>query len=103
MRDEELAGLVDQQVVQRYLQAGALGQAKVAPDGVELRHERSVPAAPVDRDPTGRNLPGVTHATIEARLGLVAVACQQAGRAQFGGRGRRDREPDASHTLDLES
>lgn len=66
VRYEELAGRVDQQVVQFRLEASALWQSAIAAYPLELRQERLLPAALVELDPAFGDLPGVAHAGVQA-------------------------------------
>jgi hypothetical protein len=63
--DEELAGSIDQQVVQVRPQARAVGQSQIAPNPIEHWSERSSPRAALDRDAALGNLPAIADPRIE--------------------------------------
>lgn len=102
MRDEELAGRVNQHVVQLRLQSTSFGQAEIAAYPIELRTECSHPSELVDRDPTLRNFPRVANAAIETSLVLETMAGWPGNLAQPTRGALSDRQPDAAHVSDFE-
>src|SRR5882757_6754559 len=103
MRDEELAGRVNQHVVQLSFQPAFVGQSEVAAYPIELRKECSLPSGLVDRDTDLGNLPRVTDARIETSLVLETMAGRLCNLAQATCGARSDRQPDAAQVLDFEN
>jgi len=82
---EELAGAVDEQVVQLGTQLGAVGQSEVARDPLELGVERALPVSRVELDLALADLPRVPHPRIEQRLLAQTVASRPRHVAQLLG------------------
>lgn len=97
VRDEELAGRVDEQIVQLRPEPARLRQPQLAADLLKRRAKRFLPSALIDGDAAFGNLPGIADFRVEAGLILEPVAGWPGGRAELASRGSRDRQPDAAH------
>src|SRR5437016_5799810 len=102
MWHEELAGRVNQHVVQPRLQSTLFRQPKIAADPIELRSEGSRPSGLLDRNPTPGDFPCVADAAIETSLFLETMAGRPGNLAQPTRCARSDRQPDAAHALHRE-
>jgi len=102
VRREELAGLIDEQVVQLGAQRGALGHPEVAGDERELTIERALPVALVELDLALADLPGVPHPRVEQRLLAQTIPRRLRHRAQLVGCTMRQRQGDRSDANDVE-
>lgn len=68
VREEELAGAVDQQIVQLGLDAAPVGQAEVLAQLAHDRTKRAVPAGLIDAEAARGDLPRVTDGPVEERI-----------------------------------
>ena len=100
---EELARSIDEHVVQRRLEAGAVTESEIAPHVLEERPQRFPPARFVDLDTALRDLPGVWYLRIKPRLSLQAVASRPRNRAEPTRHGACDRPSDAANALHVEA
>src|SRR5690606_26362087 len=69
VRDEELSGRVDEQIVELGLEPARLRQPEFAADLLERRSERFLPSALIDRDAALGNLPSI--ADLRIKTGLI--------------------------------
>jgi len=102
MRGEELAGRVNQHVVQMGLEPTSLGQPEAAANSVKLRNEGIHPPGLFDGDPALGDFPRVAHPWIESRLVLETMPRRSGDCTQAARRARRDGETDPAYASDLE-
>ena len=98
--DEEAALVVDQQLVQLGVHAGAGAQ----PGGSALGQRREHLGPVFARDPhlRGADLPGAPHVGVDQRVAATAIGCALGSGDELGGLRRQQRQGDRPDAFDLE-
>ena len=102
MRREELAGCVNQQIMECCFESRSGGNSQVLADPFKLRSHGFRPPGLIDRDPILGNLPGVAHASVQARLVLEPVMRRPGNSAEPVRSVRSDRKSDPTDAQNLQ-
>ena len=103
MWGEELAGSVNQHVVQLRFELIPVGCPEVPPYPIKLRSQGLDPSGPIDRDSALGHFPCVAHPWVKTRLGLETVEGRAGDPAEPAGGGGGYRETDAANASDFEA
>lgn len=102
MWGEELAGSVNQHVVQLRPELTSIRQSKMPAYPIKLRSQRLHPPGLIDRNAALGNFPGIAHAWVQARLVLETVTGRAGDPDELARRARSYGKTDAPDAPDSE-